>query len=419
MQILISKRAVSVAFAMSSWRQSRSSIVAQVVACTAVIAALVCTPQPGAAQFTQQGPKLVGSGSVGRAEQGSALALSADGNTAIVGGGGGNGGHGAAWVFTRSNGVWTQQGDKLGQGYAVALSGDGNTAIVGGDGDYFSVGAAWVYTRSNGVWTQQGDKLVGTGAVGDGSGGGSGQGFSVALSSDGNTAILGGPDDNSSVGAAWIFTRSNGVWTQQGDKLVGTGSVKVKGWSIDQGWSVALSGDGNTAIVGGPYDNGSTGAAWVFTRSNGVWTQQGNKLVGAGAVGVASWLGNQGQSVTLSGDGNTAIVGGPSDNSYAGAAWVFTRSNGVWTQQGNKLVGTGAAGAGQGLSVGLSADGNTAVGDHDLSDPVFGPQRLRGTRQSAGSTCAGTSTAAPGSAFPPASPCNPSTSRARSPRSRG
>jgi hypothetical protein len=40
-------------------------------------------------------------------------------------------------------------------------------------------------------------------------------------------------------------------------------------------------------------------------------------------------------------------------------AWVYTRSGGVWTQQGNELVGTGAVGpAEQGYCVGLSADGN-------------------------------------------------------------
>src|SRR6202008_4387470 len=95
------------------WRPSRSSIVAQIVASAAVLGALVFVPQPVAAQFTQQGPKLVGSGSGGSANQGYAVALSADGNTAIVGGANDSGGRGAAWAFTRSNGVWTQQGDKL------------------------------------------------------------------------------------------------------------------------------------------------------------------------------------------------------------------------------------------------------------------------------------------------------------------
>ena len=312
-----------------------------------------------AAQFTQQGSKLVGTGAVGNADQGFSVAISADGNTAIVGGYADNSNAGAAWVFTRSGGVWSQQGSKLVgtvavgaayQGVSVALSADGNTAIVGGYLDNSWTGAAWVYTRSGGVWTQQGSKLVGTGAVGAAF-----QGRSVAISADGNTAIVGGYGDNSNSGAVWVFTRSGGVWSQQGSKLVGTGGV---GASVYQGYSAALSADGNTAIVGALDDNSGVGAAWVWTRSGGVWTQQGSKSVGSGAVGSAK----QGESVAISGDGTTATVGGSADNSSAGAAWVFTRSGGAWSQQGSKLVGTGAVGgAYQGRSVALSADGNTAI----------------------------------------------------------
>jgi IPT/TIG domain/FG-GAP repeat len=307
--------------------------------------------------WTQQGNKLVGTGAVGNALQGVSVALSADGNTALVGGHGDNSGAGAVWVFTQSNGTWTQQGSKLvGSGATgnaiqgtVALSADGNTALIGGYGDNSNVGAAWVFTRSNGTWTQQGSKLVGTGAAGS-----AGQGYSVALSADGNTALLGGYADNSGVGAAWVFTRSNGTWTQQGSKLVGTGTQGLP----DQGYAVALSADGNTALVGGFYDNNGIGAAWVFTRSNGTWTQQGSKLVGTGSVSTP----RQGWSLALSADGNTALIGGYFDNSFVGATWVFTRSNGTWTQQGNKLIGSGTTNvAAQGYSVSLSADGNTAL----------------------------------------------------------
>ena len=63
---------------------------------------------------------------------------------------------------------------------------------------------------------QQGAKLTGTGEIGDGQ-----FGASVALSSDGNTALIGGDGDNSGAGAAWVFTRSGGAWTQQGAKLTG------------------------------------------------------------------------------------------------------------------------------------------------------------------------------------------------------
>ncbi|HEY2018969.1 MAG TPA: hypothetical protein VGH38_35935 [Bryobacteraceae bacterium] len=165
----------------------------------------------------------------------------------------------------------TQQGSKLvgaggtgGQSASVALSGDGNTAIVGGPTDFPS-GAAWVYTRTNGTWSQQGGKLIGAGEVG-----GAGQGTSVSLSGDGNTAVVGGPVDNftgasTAVGAAWVFSRAGGVWTQQGTKLIGTGGVG----SMYQGTAVAISGHGNTAIVGGTYNNGSVRAAWVYMRTAG------------------------------------------------------------------------------------------------------------------------------------------------------
>jgi FG-GAP repeat len=310
--------------------------------------------QPAPAQFSQEGSKLVGTFAAGLGEQGWSIALSADGNTAVVGGLADNRITGAAWVYTRSKGIWTQQSKLVGtsavgsagQGWSVVLSADGSTAIVGGPFDNWNTGAAWVFTRGNGVWTQQGTKLVGSGAVGSAR-----QGASVALSADGNTVIVGAPADNEDRGAAWVFTRSNGVWTQLGNKLVGAGAVGNAG----QGSSVALSADGNTAIVGGPLDNSKFGAAWVFTRSGGVWTQPGKKLVGAGAVGNAG----QGSSVALSADGSTAIMGGPFDNSNTGAAWVYTCSGTVW---GAKLVGTGAIGnARQGVSVALSSDGSTAI----------------------------------------------------------
>jgi hypothetical protein len=188
--------------------------------------------------------------------------------------------------------------------------------------------------------------LVGAGGVGPGAL----QGWSVALSSDGNTAIVGGPFDNGNIadgiGAAWVYTRLSGVWSQQ-TKLIGTGSVGLS----EQGSSVALSSDGNTALVGGLNDNDGIGAAWVYTRSDGVWSQQGVKLVATDAVGPVVF---QGRSVALSGDGSTAIVGGEQDNGATGAAWIYTRSGELWSET-EKLVGSGKVGQSeQGFSVSLS-----------------------------------------------------------------
>ncbi len=302
---------------------------------------------------------------------GGAVAVSADGNTALVGGGGQVGG---AWVFTRSGGVWTQQGPKLAVsdainppfdqglhlGASVALSADGNTALIGGPGDNDFVGAAWVFTRSGGVWTQQGSKLTGSGETGPG--GSAGEfGNSAALSADGNTALIGALRDGTGfgtdVGAAWVFTRSGSTWSQQGAKLTPSDEVGPGAF----GDSVALSGDGNTALIGGVNDNNSVGAAWVFTRSGGVWTQQGAGLSPNDEVG----RGRVGSSVALSGDGNTALIGAPTDgagNVALGASWVFTRSGGTWTQQGAKLTPDDENLDGRfGSGVALSTDGNSAL----------------------------------------------------------
>jgi trimeric autotransporter adhesin len=138
---------------------------------------------------------------------------------------------------------------------------------------------------------------------------------------------------------------------QQGPKITGS----VTGGEIgngEVGRAVALSSDGNTALIGGPNDNGKVGAAWVFTRSGSTWTQAA-RLTGGGESGKGSF----GSSVALSSDGNTALIGGGTDNPSVGAAWVFTRSGSTWTQQGAKLTGGGESGAGQfGFSVALSSE---------------------------------------------------------------
>jgi FG-GAP repeat len=307
--------------------------------------------------WTQQGEKLTGADETGDGKFGGSVALSADGNTALIGGSLDNDGQGAVWAFTRSSSTWTQQGAKLtgtGEveggrfGSSVTLSADGNTALIGGWGDNSSQGAAWAFTRSSSTWTQQGAKLTGAGEVGEGE-----FGRSVALSADGNTALIGAPRDNGDVGAAWAFARSGSTWAQQGAKLTGTG----EGGEGEFGRSVALSSDGNTALVGVPEDDGALGGTWVLTRSGGVWSQQGSKLTG-GEEDNSEF----GVLVALSADGNTALVGGWNDDGRKGAAWVFTRSGGVWSQQGPKLVGAGvSAGDGFGTSVALSADGDTAL----------------------------------------------------------
>jgi hypothetical protein len=88
-------------------------------------------------------------------------------------------------------------------------------------------------------------------------------GSGVALSSDGNTALIGGNADNSSAGAAWLLVRSENTWSQQGAKLTGSNEVGP----AEFGYASALSSNGNTALIGGHHDNTDVGAAWVFATA--------------------------------------------------------------------------------------------------------------------------------------------------------
>lgn len=317
--------------------------------------------QPLAAQFVPQGVKLVASDAVGNAFLGNAVALSRDASTALVGGYDDDGSIGAAWVFVRAtNGTWSQQ-QKLvasnavgtaNQGFAAAISADGNTALVGGPADDSGAGAAWIWVRSGATWTEQA-KLVAPDAVG-----GAFTGGAVSLSGDGNTAAIGGKDDTGGTGAVWIWVRSGTSWTKQA-KLVGTPAA---GGDL-QGSAVGLSADGQSVVIGAP----GADAAWVFTRSGSVWTQSA-KLVALDAVGSA----RQGGAVALSDAGDTAIVSGSMDDGGKGAAWIWAYSGGSWSKQA-KLVGSGAVGAAeQGFTASLAADGNTAIMGSVLDDGSIG-----------------------------------------------
>ncbi len=377
--------------------------------------------------FVQLGEKLTAAvtGESGLGSFGSAVAISADGTTAIVGAPGDAGGRGAAWVFTREGSTWIAAGRKVdgrrsdrrqpagservrrecrdlrgwrdgsrrrtgrrgGRGRAVgvharrldvdaagrkadraaneegaaelgrsvAISDDGATALAGGPRDAKSLGAAWVFTREGPTWAQQGAKLLGGHEAGHGQFGGS-----VALSGDGDTALIGARADHSltNTGAAWVFSRSGSTWAQQGEKLTGAGET-VGGEFAS---SVTLSEDGETALIGGVANEGGMGAAWAFTHEGSSWLQQGEKLT-SGEASPAGF----GSAVALSANGTKALVGSNGDALETGAAWIFSSEGAGWVREGAKLMGGDEAGAAAfGSSVALSDGAHMAL--------VGGPQ---------------------------------------------
>jgi hypothetical protein len=323
--------------------------------------------------------KLTGHGEEGEGLFGTSVALSADGSTLLVGGPRDGVTHrGAAWVFTRSGSAWVEQGSKLtgaegpppakteeeeqcaeesaeeaGEcafGASVALSADGNTALIGEPSATALPGSAWVFKRTGSGaeahWTET-MILAGEGASGEGR-----FGKSVALSADGATALIGDPSANQQRGSAWVFALSGTSSTVEG-RL-----TDVEAGHFDHvGRSVALSGDGDTALIGAPGDSEYAGAALVFTRAGETWSRQPGKLTGKAELGAARF----GKAVALSGDGKAALVGAPNDSENVGAAWGFVRAGESFTPQGGKLTGFEEMGGHFGAGLALSGDGSFAL----------------------------------------------------------
>lgn len=307
---------------------------------------------------------------------------------------------GAAYVFVRTGGVWSQQAylkasnTQLGDafGFTVAVSGD--TVVIGapyessnatgvngnqGNNSALAAGAAYVFVRVAGVWSQQAYLKASNTEQDDR--------FGSSVSVSGDTIVVGAPQEDSNAtgvngngavnvafesGAVYVFTRSGGAWSQQA-------YVKASDtFSNDMfGESVSVSGD--TLVAGARFENSSatgvdgdqldanaldSGAAYVFARVAGSWSQQAY-------LKASNTFGNDqfGTSVAVSED--TVVVGAYGEDSNAtgvngnqanndasasGAAYVFARSGGVWSQDAYlKASNTGATDH-FGLSVAVSGD---------------------------------------------------------------
>jgi len=150
--------------------------------------------------------------------------------------------------------------------------------------------------------------------------------------------------------------------------------------------SVSLSADGNTVLIGATHrtvsGQDSAGASYIFIRPSGgtIWSQQQELTASDAAAGDEF-----GHAVALSGDGITALIGASNKavngHPYAGAAYGFVRPSGgtAWTQQ-QELTATDAARYdGFGNSVSLSDDGNTALIGTFGGDATY-TETLTGTR---------------------------------------
>ena len=373
------------------------------------------------------------------AEFGHYVALSADGNTLAVSAyweashaTGVNGNQrdesipqaGAVYVFTRAGGVWTQQAyikasntgeagsaDSFGEGdqfgWSLALSRDGNTIAVGAlteDGASTTIngddrnnsaqgaGAVYVFARRGPAWSQQAYVKPSNIDAGDMFG------YSVALSADGSMLAVGSFDEdgsgrgvnprpdnrNAGSGAVYVFARVVSTWSQQA-YIKPSNSEPQDSFGVH----VALSDDGGTLLAGSldedcratgvnPQDcdndwddDLSMGAVYVFMRTASTWEQQA--FLKPSNTGANDWFGAR---VALSGDGNTAAIGAPFEDSgargvngrqndesanQAGAVYVFTRTGATWQQRAYVKGSNTEAFDEFGSSVALDRTGTTLV----------------------------------------------------------
>lgn len=382
---------------------------------------------------------------------GEAISLSADGNTLAVGARSESSASsginmnaldntkfhsGAVYVFERSNntmdttnGNWAQSNyikasnpsQSAEFGGSVSLSADGlklavgafhdNSGGTGIDGDQDDVsaplsGAVYVFVRlstlndidtTDGINTENIDWYQQAYIKASNTDGSDRFGGVVSLSADGNTLAVGtsfeasgatGINDNESdnsvprSGAVYVFSQlGDEIWQQQA-------YVKSSNSGPHQfGTAVSLSADGNTLVVGAPYEDSSasgingdqslnnllfSGAAYVYIRTNGSWTQQA--YLKARKTGQDFF----GGSVSLSASGDVLAIGASSEKSSAtgvngdsfnnssdvsGAAYLFSRSNGSWQQKAYVKASNTDVLSRFGAAVSLSADGETlAVG---------------------------------------------------------
>ena len=296
-----------------------------------------------------------------------------------------------------------EDGDQF--GFALALSRDGTTLAVGApmessaatgvngkqsDESAYSSGAVYVYTRGGNGWPQQAYlKASNTGANDQ-------FGYAVALSADGNTlavsavyedsaarGIKGNQTDNTvgEAGAVYVFMRTGSAWVQQAYIKASNTGGEEDGDTF--GYSVSLTGDGNTLAVGAPSEDSAAteingdqannaaagaGAVYVFSRSGNAWAQQAY-------VKSPTTRGNAlfGYSVSLDNSGNTLAAGAFDEDGGKGAVHLFSRAGNTWSHQARLQASNAERQDSLGTWVAISDDGNTmAAGSLDEDSLLTG-----------------------------------------------
>ncbi|MBL7103829.1 MAG: T9SS type A sorting domain-containing protein [Bacteroidales bacterium] len=266
---------------------------------------------------------------------------------------------GSAYIFYYDGTNWYQQAKLIASdgadldifGKSVSISGDYVVIGATGNDDNGSCsGSAYIFSRSDTLWTEQA-KLTASDAATENN-----FGYSVSISGD--YAVIGaiGNDENGThAGAAYIFHRSGTIWSQQAKLLASDGIAHDI-----FGKSVAIFGD--YAIIGaGSVDD--NGFCYIFKRSGTSWYQQAKLVASDGASHDLF-----GYSVSIFDD--YAVIGacGDDDNgSCSGSAYIFSKSDTIWTEQAKLTASDGTADNYFGYSVSIFDD-YAAIGAYSDDD---------------------------------------------------
>ena len=254
--------------------------------------------------------------------------------------------------LTRSGG---REDDKF--GYSVAV--DGDTAVIGAyqvDGNGQDSGAAYVFTRSDGVWSQAGKLTASDGEAYDN--------FGISVAVDGDTVVIGASGDNDNgadSGSAYVFVKPSGGWADGNETAKLTAS---DGEALDYfGYSVAVNGD--TVLVGAYQDDDGddsedSGSAYLFVKPNtdGGWADWADGDMEAAKLTPSEAEDDDNFGIAVALDDDTAVIGAPGDDDDgidSGAAYVFVRVSGTWSRQ-TKLTAGGEDADFFGYSVALDVD---------------------------------------------------------------
>jgi len=270
---------------------------------------------------------------------------------------------GEAHIFTYSSGSWDtgvrfqsgeiQSGDRFGD--MVRMTSDGTKVCVGASGQNTNSGCVYVFTYNGTSWLQEA-KLVRPGGGTEIYFGGQ---FTIDINSDGTKVIVGQWNDDTGgtdSGAAYIYTYSSGSW-DTGTKIVADDDQAGDHF----GGAVSMSSDGTKVCVGARFDDeGGTdsGAAYVFTYSDGSWSQEAKLLPSDPTV--SQRFGGDFLN-SISGDGTKVLVGASQRNTLTGVAYIFTYDGSSWSQQEKIQASDGEANAAFGQNGRISSDGTRVL----------------------------------------------------------